>query len=76
MTKVSKSQFKARALEFFRLVERSGKPVVITDRGVPVLKLVPYRDDPAEALRTLRDTVIRYEAPMDPVGERDWESTQ
>lgn len=43
---VSKSKFKARALELFREVERTGQPLVITDRGVPVLKLVPYREDP------------------------------
>jgi len=76
MTSISKSRFKAQALEFFRQVERTGKPVVITDRGVPVLKLVPYREDPAEALRTLRDTVVRYESPMEPVADEDWESAR
>lgn len=71
---ISKSQFKARALELFRQVERTGRPLVITDRGTPVLKLVPYQADPREALRALRDTVVRYEAPAQPVGEDDWES--
>jgi prevent-host-death family protein len=71
---VSKSRFKARALEYFRQVERTGKPVVITDRGIPVLKLVPFREDSGEALRALRDTVVRYQAPTDPVAEEDWES--
>lgn len=71
---VSKSRFKAQALEFFRQVERTGRPLVITDRGQPVLKLVPYRDDPDAALRALRDTVVKYEAPTDPVGQEDWES--
>ena len=74
--RISKSQFKARALELFRQVERSGQPIVITDRGTPVLKLVPYRDDPRAALRALRDTVVKYEAPTEPVGEDDWESTR
>jgi PHD/YefM family antitoxin component YafN of YafNO toxin-antitoxin module len=32
MTTVSKSRFKAQALELFRQVERSGKPIIITDR--------------------------------------------
>jgi prevent-host-death family protein len=76
MLTVSKSRFKARALEFFRQVERTGKPLVITDRGQPVLKLVPYREDPNEALRVLRDTVVKYDAPMKPVAEEDWESTR
>ncbi len=71
---VSKSRFKARALELFRQVERTGQPIVITDRGTPVLKLVPYREDPRQALQGLRDTVVKYQAPTDPVGEDDWES--
>jgi hypothetical protein len=29
---VSKSRFKAQALELFRQVERTGKPITITDR--------------------------------------------
>ena len=45
MQTVSKSQFKARALEFFREVERTGQDLVITDRGKPVLKLTPYRSE-------------------------------
>jgi prevent-host-death family protein len=74
---VSKSRFKAQALHFFRQVERTGKPVVITDRGTPVLKLVPYRnDDPAAALRVLRDSVVLYQAPTEPVAEQDWDSAR
>ncbi len=73
---ISKSRFKARALELFRQVERTGQPIVITDRGNPVLKLVPYREDPRQALRALRDTVVKYQAPTEPVGEDDWESAR
>ena len=72
--RVSKSRMKARALEYFREVERTGRAIVITDRGRPVLKLVPYKEDPEESLRALRDTVVRYEAPLEPVGIEDWES--
>jgi prevent-host-death family protein len=77
MTKtVSKSQLKARALEYFRQVERTGQELIITDRGKPVLKIVPYREDPREAMRVLRDTVVKYEAPTEPVGEEDWEALE
>jgi prevent-host-death family protein len=71
---VSKSKFKARALEYFREVERTGQALIVTDRGRPVLKIVPYREDPAESLRDLKDSVVRYEAPFEPVGVDDWES--
>jgi prevent-host-death family protein len=71
---VSKSSFKAKALEYFRQVESTGKELVITDNGKPVLKIVPYTHDPAEALRALRGSVIRYADPLEPVGLEDWES--
>lgn len=71
---VSKSQFKPHALEYFRQVEKTGKPLVITDRGRPVLKLVPYREDPNEALKELRGSVVKYQDPTEPVGLEDWET--
>ncbi len=73
---ISKSRFKARALEYFRQVERTGRELIITDRGKPVLKLVPFREDSQQGLRMLRDTVVRYDAPTKPVGEEDWEATR
>ena len=75
-TSVSKSRFKARALELFREIERTGRPLIVTDRGRPVLKIVPYRDDPEASLRELKDSVVRYEAPLEPVGDGDWESSR
>jgi len=71
---ISKSAFKAKALEYFREVESSGKELIITDHGKPVLKVVPYSHDPAEALKSLRGSVIRYDDPLEPVGLEDWEA--
>lgn len=70
---VSKSSFKAKALEYFREVESTGRELVITDHGKPVLKIVPYHHDPAKPMRALRGSVIRYVDPLDPVGLEDWE---
>lgn len=71
---ISKSRFKAHALELFRQVERTGQPIIITDHGTPVLKITPYRDDPATALRALRETVVKYDAPTKPIADDEWES--
>jgi len=71
---VAKSKFKPHALQYFREVERTGKALIITDRGKPVLKIVPYSEKPSEALRMLRNSVIKYENPTEPVGLSDWES--
>jgi prevent-host-death family protein len=71
---VSKSRFKAYALAFLRQVERTGKPIIITDRGTPVLTLAPYREEPNAAWRLLRKSVIRYVAPTRPVANEDWDT--
>ena len=66
--------FKAKALELFRQVERTGVPIVITDRGTPVLTLAPFRSAPNAAIAVLRGSVVKYNAPMEPVGAGDWEA--
>ena len=70
---VTKSQFKPKALEYFREVQRTGEEVIITDHGTPVLKVVPYRDKPADALKALRGSVLKFIEPTKPTGEK-WDS--
>jgi len=71
--RISKSRFKARALEYLRKVQETGEPVVILDRGRPVVKVVPYRGEAEDILRILRGSVRRYEEPTKPVALEDWE---
>lgn len=71
---VSKSQFKAKALEFFRQVEASGEPVVVTDHGTPRLEVRPYKPRTRNPLDVLRGSVLRYDNPTAPVAEDDWEA--
>lgn len=73
---VSKSQFKAKALELFRQVETTGEPVVVTDRGEPRLEVRPYRGHPRSPLEVLRGSVLRYDRPTAPVAEEDWAALQ
>ena len=61
METVSKSRFKPAALQYFRRVEQKGEEIVITDRGRPVAKVVPYREEgsvAARALKRLRVTLL------------------
>jgi antitoxin (DNA-binding transcriptional repressor) of toxin-antitoxin stability system len=71
---ISKSKFKPRALHYFREIERTGRELIICDHGKPVIKIAPYAENPEEALQALRNTVIKYEDPTDPVGLEDWEA--
>ena len=73
---VSKSRFKAHALELFREVERTGGEIVITDRGRPVLKVVPYKAEPSRLMSELRESVVRYDDPEEPVAPEAWEALE
>ena len=74
-TEISKSKFKARALEIFRTIEETGEPVVITDRGTPSL-IVQKLGAPLAANVKLKGSVLHYEDPFTPVGEDDWEAAR
>ena len=76
MTVIPKSQFKPRAFELFRLVEQQGETIVITDRGRPVLKIVPFEEADDPELAALRGTLVRYDDPLAPVASTDWEATR
>ena len=71
---VSKSQFKAKALEYFRQIESSGQSVTITDHGEPKLEIRPYRAPDHSPLTLLRGSVLRYERATEPVSDDDWEA--
>ena len=71
--KVSKLRFIPQALEYFRQVEESGEPLIITDRGKPVLKVLPYSQQPLKGLKSLRNSVVKYKKSSEPIGLEDWE---
>ena len=71
---ISKSKFKPRMLEYFRQVEESGKELIITDHGHPVIKITPYLEMADDAIKALRNTVLKYEDPTESVGLEEWES--
>ena len=73
---VSKSEFKAKALEYFRRVETSGQSVVVTDHGRPTLEVRRYRGVDRKPLEILRDSVVRYDNATEPVGDEEWEAAR
>jgi prevent-host-death family protein len=70
---ISKSRFKAKALELLREVESTGGELIVTDRGRPVVRVVPYRAEPERLLSELRESVVRYDDPEEPAGA-GWEA--
>ncbi len=71
---VSKSRFKPKALEYFRSVQQTGQPLVITEHGKPVLKIVSYTAPLDDPLAALRGSVLRYDEPEEPVDTEEWEA--
>ena len=69
---VSKSEFKAKALEILRTVEATGEPVYVTDRGVPTVEVRRYRKQIRDAKKILQDSVVSFQNPTEPTGE-NWE---
>ena len=74
MQRLSKSQFKPKALEIMRTVEQVGEPIVITDHGKPVLELKPYTPADVNPLERLKGSVVEFFDPFAPVSVDDWES--
>lgn len=75
MERVPKSKFRPRALEYLRRVENTRKALIITDHGIPVLKITPYEGAlgrKAAKPERLRGTLIRYDHPFEPVETKDW----
>jgi prevent-host-death family protein len=73
---IPKSKLKSEILQLLRKVEKTGMKIVITDHGRPVSKIVPYREDPSQALQALRGSVLKFTDPTEPVGAEDWEALE
>ncbi len=70
---ISKSLFKPQALKYFREIEEQGQELIITDHAKPVIKIIPFRQEPHVILQELRNSVLDYRDPFEPVGQEDWE---
>jgi antitoxin (DNA-binding transcriptional repressor) of toxin-antitoxin stability system len=73
---VSKSEFKAKALEYLRQVETSGLSVIVTNHGNPTIEVRLYAHPEHKPLDILHGSVIRYLNPTDPIGDDDWEAAK
>ncbi|MFH1566595.1 MAG: prevent-host-death protein [Gemmatimonadota bacterium] len=60
MNRISKSRLKARMLEVFRDLEEQGGELIVTDRGTPVLRVLPIRHglSVSDAFAGLRGRVV------------------
>lgn len=75
---ISKSYFKAHALEIFRKIELGNFSVIITDHGRPTLEIRKFieKKEGVNPLEALQGSVLKYDQPLDPVGEDDWQASK
>lgn len=71
---ISKSRLKAKALEYFREVEITGQPLIVTDHGKAKLEIRKYQDLTQQPLHILKGSVLKYEAPFSPVDDDAWDA--
>jgi prevent-host-death family protein len=77
MTSMAVSTFKAHALETFKRVAGSRESVVITRRGKPVARVVPYISPVAKAVPgKLAETLVFEHDIVSPLEKGLWEAAR
>lgn len=71
--KVPAGQFKAQCLKLMDEVKARHEEIVITKRGKPVAKLVPYEETPVPTHGFMKNTVTIIGDIVSPVGEK-WDA--
>ena len=71
------SQFKIHALKILDNIARSQESIVITKRGKPIARIIPYRniETQPEAGKLSRYLVFEKDI-VSPIGEEIWDATQ
>ena len=77
MRELSVSEFKAKALGILDLVARTGEEIVITKRGKPLVKVIPF-SDAVEPLvpGKLRGTFLEEVDIVSPLGAELWDAAR
>jgi antitoxin (DNA-binding transcriptional repressor) of toxin-antitoxin stability system len=67
MEHISKTEFRAHALEVLGEIEKSGKSRIITFHGKPTIEIRKLRQSKESPLEILNGTVLKYDAFDEPV---------
>ena len=72
---VSKGALKAKMLEYFRAIERSGKALIVTDNNQPVLKIIPLRKPGTSTTEVFKNHrgKVKYFADLNEATSEEWE---
>jgi hypothetical protein len=73
---VSKNAFKAKALEFFHLVESSGESLIVIIFGKPSIEVEPFCVTGRHLFDILRGSMTRYDKPTGSIAIDEWVAAQ
>lgn len=79
MDTIAISKFKATCLSVLERVRKTGRPLLITKRGVPIAQVVPppLPTKRASAFGAMKDSIIFMGDVMSPVADaEDWEASR
>jgi prevent-host-death family protein len=68
------SRFKATCLAALEQVRRTGRPLLVTKRGVPIAQVIPPPPPDSSAFGAMRGTAEEAGDIVQPLGEEDWEA--
>lgn len=75
MDSIPVSKFKATCLARLEQVRRTGRPLLITKRGVPIAQVVPPTPPPPRSgFGVMAGTVIEHGDIVAPLDESEWEA--
>lgn len=76
MKSMAVSQFKAHALRVLDEIARSGESVLITKRGKPLARVVPFAEEDRSKPGKLARTLVFEDDIVSPLGEEMWEAAR
>lgn len=73
MQKVTAAHFKAHCLQLMDIAHNKHESVIITKRGKPIAKLIPYEETPPQLFGYMRDTAVVKGDLIEPI-DTEWEA--
>ena len=72
---IAAGEFKAKCLQIMDEVQQTHAPIIISKRGVPIVKLVPVENEPIDVFGMLKGSVTINEDIIASIEER-WEADE
>ena len=75
METIAISSFKTHALKLINKLQKTHESFIITKRGKPVARVIPYQSNEKKAVPgKLADTLVYEDDIISPLNEEEWEA--